>query len=98
MGATKTTTMGTRLILRADSSYVQLSKTDAGVVILTVHDGETETIALCLSQRECLTLIEYLAVAATPNTEREVVDMIDDEATNTKALVSGDDRKPGEGE
>ncbi len=83
----KTTTMGTRVILRPGGSYIQLEKTDDGLVLLTVHDGETRTVCLGLSQRECITLIEYLAVAATPNSEKEVIEVIDDEATNTKATV-----------
>ena len=83
-----TTTMGTRVIIRADGSYIQLVKPADGVTILTVHDEETNRIDLRLSQRECLTLIEYLAVAATPNSEKEVVEMIDDEDSNTVASVA----------
>ncbi|MEE9220012.1 MAG: hypothetical protein V3U34_00545 [candidate division NC10 bacterium] len=63
----KTTTMGTRVILRPDGSYIQLRKDDDGQVILTVHDGRT--IDLKLTQQDCLSLIEYLAVAATPDSE-----------------------------
>lgn len=83
----KTTTMGTRVIIRQDGSWIQLIKPDDGLgSILTVHDEETKRINLRLSQRECLTLIEYLAVAATLNSEKEVFDMVDD-GTNTTAIV-----------
>lgn len=89
----KTTTMGTRVIIRPDHSFIQLCKDDAGRVILTVHGGRATTntsIDLTLTQRECLTMIEYLAVAATKDSEKEVVDMIDDEATNQTAIVGSE--------
>ncbi len=82
------TTMGTRVIIRGDGSWIQLTKPDDGVPILTVSDEVGHRIDLRLTQRECLTLIEYLAVAATPNSEKEVFEMtIDDESTNTVASV-----------
>lgn len=82
----KTTPMGTRVIIRPDHSFIQFCKDDDWV-LFSVHDGRVTTIDLKLTQRECLAMIEYLAVAATPDSEKEVVEMVNDEATNTVATV-----------
>lgn len=70
------TTMGTRILMLADGGSVLVTKDETELVKLSVKQAPNgHRIDLPLTAVDCLSLIEFLSVAARPGSGKELVEM-----------------------
>lgn len=69
------TTLGTRILMLADGGSVLVTRDESELVKLSVQTPDKRRIELPLTATDCLSLIEFLSVAARPGSGRPLVDV-----------------------
>lgn len=70
------TTLGTRVLLLSGGNSVLVTKDESELVKLRVQDADKRRIELTLTAVDCLSLIEFLSVAARPGSGRPLIDAL----------------------
>lgn len=77
-----TTELGTRILLATEGSSVHVTKDESEVVKITVRAADGSFVTLALSHSECMSLIEFLAIAARPGSGRPIVELPEGEGVS----------------